>query len=58
MPGGKGGFGLGGTRKVLGFPFRIDHILYGVGFELKNVKRLQSNGISDHDAIVASFDIN
>lgn len=54
----KGGFGLGGTRKVLGFPFRIDHILYGSGFDLKNVKRLQSDGISDHDAIVANFDIN
>lgn len=51
----KGGFGLGGTRNVLGFPFRIDHILYGEGFELKDVRVIETNGLSDHNAMVASF---
>lgn len=48
-----GGFGLGGTREVLSFPFRIDHILYGFGFELKNVNVIESGDLSDHDAVVA-----
>lgn len=51
----KGGCGFGGTRKVLGFPFRIDHILYGEGFELKDVRVIETNGLSDHNAMVASF---
>lgn len=54
----KGGFGLGGTRKVFGFPFRIDHIMYGSGFELKDVKAVESAGLSDHDAVMARFSIN
>ena len=54
----KGGFGLGGTRKVFGFPFRIDHIMYGSGFELKDVKAVESEGLSDHDAVIARFSIN
>lgn len=52
-----GGFGLGGTRKVLNFPFRIDHILYGFGFELKGVKVIESGELSDHDAVVARVGI-
>lgn len=51
----KGGFGMGGTRNVLGFRFRIDHILYGKGFDLKDVKVVNADGLSDHDAVVARF---
>ena len=54
----KGGFGLGGTRKVFGFPFRIDHIMYGDGLRLYGVKDVDTNGLSDHDAVVAKFGIN
>lgn len=54
----KGGFGLGGTRKVFGFPFRIDHILYGDGFNLKKVEVIDAKEESDHNAIVAKFSFN
>lgn len=50
-----GGFGMGGTRKVLGLRFRIDHILYGKGFGLKDVKLVNADGLSDHDAMVGRF---
>lgn len=50
-----GSFGLGGTRKVLGMPFRIDHILYGNGFRLKETTTINADGLSDHDALVARF---
>ena len=52
-----GGFGIGGTRSVLGFPFRIDHILYGEHLELKEVRKIDANGLSDHDALSARFGI-
>ena len=53
----KGGFDLGGTRKVFGFPFRIDHIMYGYSFQLYGVKVVDTGGLSDHDAMVAKFSI-
>ena len=53
----KGGFDLGGTRKVFGFPFRIDHIMYGDSFQLYGVKVVDIGGLSDHDSMVAKFSI-
>lgn len=53
----EGGIGFGGTRKVLGIPLRIDHILYGDGFVLKDINVVESNELSDHDAIVAKLGI-
>lgn len=52
-----GGFGLGGTREVLSFPFRIDHILYGFGFEMKDVNVIESKDLSDHDVVVTRVEI-
>lgn len=53
----KGGFGLGGTRKVFRFPFRIDHIMYGDGFHLNDVKVVDTDVLSDHEAVLARFKI-
>lgn len=53
----KGGFGYGGTRDVSSFSFRLDHVLYGNGFDLKGVKVIDTNGLSDHNAVVARFDV-
>lgn len=53
----KGGFGLGGTRSVLDIPFRIDHILYGKCFELIDVNVVETDGLSDHNALMARFKI-
>lgn len=38
-------------------PFRIDHIMYREGLKLKSIKKIDSEGISDHDALVASFEL-
>lgn len=51
-----GGFGLGGTRKVMGFPFRIDHILYSKGLKVKNVEVIDET-LSDHKPLVATFEV-
>lgn len=51
-----GGIGLGGTRSVLFYPFRIDHILYGRDFELMDVS-LTDQGLSDHKQLTARFKI-
>lgn len=51
----KGGFGMGGTRKVLRFPFRIDHILVGRGYQVKSAKVVETGELSDHDAVMVSL---
>lgn len=50
----EGGFGYGATihEPVL---YRIDHVMYGIGLELKGIKKVSSKGLSDHDALVADF---
>lgn len=50
------GVGLGGTRSVLFYPFRIDHILYGNNFKLIDVF-LTDQGLSDHKQLTARFKI-
>lgn len=52
----RGGLGLGGTRSVLFYPFRIDHILYGSDFKLLEVS-LTDHGLSDHKQLTARFKI-
>lgn len=52
----EGGFGYGATiHKPL--PYRIDHIMYSDGLHLKSIKKVDANGLSDHDALVADFEI-
>lgn len=53
----KGGFGYGATIHHP-LPYRIDHVLYNKGFRLNGIKKIDVNGISDHDALVAEFDIS
>lgn len=53
----KKGFGFGGTRIVRGMPFRLDHILFGNGLELKDVKVVESGNLSDHKPVEAIFKI-
>lgn len=36
-------------------PYRIDHIFYNEGLMLKFIRNVNSQGISDHDALVAEF---
>ena len=62
----EGGLGYGATIHSP-LPYRIDHVLYGVpsfkgfqvpsGFNLKGIKKVSANGLSDHDALVADFKI-
>lgn len=52
----KGGFGYGATIHHP-LPYRIDHVLYNSGLKLKGIKKINAEGISDHDALVAVFDI-
>lgn len=52
----EGGFGYGATiYKPL--PYRIDHIYHSEGLMLKGIKKVSSNRLSDHDALVADFEI-
>lgn len=52
----EGGFGYGATiHRPL--PFRIDHILYSDKLKLRSIKKVDANGLSDHDALVATFSI-
>lgn len=52
----KGGFGYGATIHHP-LPYRIDHVLYNSGLKLKGIKKIDAEGISDHDALVAVFDL-
>jgi hypothetical protein len=50
----EGGVGYGATIfKPL--PYRIDHILFSKGLSLGTISVLDSNGISDHNALFAEF---
>lgn len=53
----KNGFGYGATIHHP-LPFRIDHIMYGRGMKLKSIKKIDSEGLSDHDALMASFELS
>ena len=51
----EGGFGYGATiHRPL--PYRIDHIMYSVELKLKEIKVIDSEGLSDHDALFAKFE--
>lgn len=52
----EGGFGYGATIHHP-LPYRIDHVLYTSGLKLKGIKKIDAEGISDHDALVAVFDL-
>lgn len=56
----EGGCGYGATiHKPL--PYRIDHIFYRSGsrsLKLLDITKIDSKGLSDHDAMVATFEIN
>ena len=49
-----GGFGYGATIHHP-LPYRIDHIFYNDGLKLKSIRKVDSQGLSDHDALVAEF---
>jgi len=50
----EGGFGYGATiHKPL--PYRIDHIMYNDGLKLKSIRKIDAQGLSDHDALMAEF---
>lgn len=52
----EGGFGYGATiHRPL--PYRIEYIIYSNGLRLKGIKKVGSHGLSDHDALVAEFEI-
>lgn len=51
-----GGFGYGATIHHP-LPYRIDHVLYNNGLKLKGIKKIDAGEISDHDALVAVFDL-
>lgn len=50
----KGGNGYGATFHHP-LPYRIDHIFYNEGLKLKSIRKVDSQGLSDHDALVAEF---
>lgn len=50
----KGGNGYGTTIHHP-LPYRIDHIFYNEGLKLKSIRKVDSHGLSDHDALVAEF---
>ena len=50
----EGGFGYGATiHKPL--PYRIDHIMHTNGLELQSIRVIDSNGVSDHNALYAEY---
>lgn len=51
-----GGFGYGATIHDP-LPFRIDHILFNEGLSLRQIRKISSNGWSDHDALYAVLDL-
>lgn len=51
-----GGFGYGATiHRPL--PYRIDHIMYRDGMRLKSIKKIDAKELSDHDVLVAYFEL-
>ena len=50
----KGGNGYGTTIHHP-LPNRIDHIFYNNGLKLNSIRKVDSKGLSDHDALVAEF---
>lgn len=50
------GFGYGATIHHP-LPFRIDHLMYGRDLKLKSIKKIDAERLSDHDALVASFEL-
>ncbi len=52
----KGGFGYGATIHHP-LPYRIDHIYYNGKCKLKGIKKHSMSGFSDHDALMAVFDL-
>lgn len=50
----EGGNGYGATIHHP-LPYRIDHIFYNEGLKLKSIRKVDSQGLSDHDALVAEF---
>lgn len=53
----KGGLGYGATIHHP-LPYRIDHIMYNDKLKLKSITKIDAEGISDHDALMAEFSIN
>lgn len=53
----EGGVGYGATI-FYPLPYRIDHIMYTEGLTLEEISVIDSNGISDHDALYAEFSIH
>lgn len=51
----EGVFGYGATIHNP-LPYRIDHILYNDRFTLKCIKKIDTNKLSDHDALIGWFD--
>lgn len=52
----KGGFGYGATiHRPL--PYRIDHIMYSDRVKLLHIEVVDSEGLSDHNALYAEFEI-
>lgn len=50
------GFGYGATiHKPL--PYRIDHIFFRSDLKLSEIKKIPANSLSDHDALVATFQV-
>ena len=50
----EGGGGYGATIHHP-LPYRIDHILYNDRLKLKSIKKIDAEGLSDHDALVVEF---
>lgn len=50
----EGGLGYGATIHHP-LPYRIDHIMYNDKLKLKRIKKIDTDSISDHDALVAEF---
>lgn len=50
------GFGYGATIHNP-LPYRIDHIFFQCGMKLLEIKKVSANGLSDHDALVATFQV-
>lgn len=49
------GFGYGATISHP-LPYRIDHVLYREGLKLISIKKIDAKGLSDHDALMATFE--
>ena len=52
----KGGLGYGATIHTP-FPYRIDHIYYNDNIKLNSIKKIDAEGLSDHDALIGVFEI-